>query len=66
MSIAHLPSTIAGDDHLLLRGVTLIDGTGGTPITKAELEVRDGRVVYAGPARTAAPEGTVKIGRAHV
>lgn len=61
MSIAHLPSTIAGDDHLLLRGVTLIDGTGGTPITEAELEIRDGRVVYAGPARTAAPEGTVIV-----
>ncbi|UVI34740.1 metal-dependent hydrolase family protein [Brevibacterium spongiae] len=57
MSIAHLPSTVASDDNLLLRGATLIDGTGGAPITDAELEVRDGRVVYAGPARAAGADG---------
>ncbi|WP_181276234.1 metal-dependent hydrolase family protein [Brevibacterium oceani] len=57
MPTAHLPTTIAGDEHLLLRGATLIDGTGSTPVTDAELEVRDGRVVYAGPARESTPEG---------
>ncbi|WP_181274792.1 metal-dependent hydrolase family protein [Brevibacterium oceani] len=55
MSTAQLPSTIPGADHLLLRGATLIDGTGKAPITDAEVEVRDGRVTYAGPARETAP-----------
>jgi imidazolonepropionase-like amidohydrolase len=61
MSTAHLPSTIPGADHLLLRGATLIDGTGNTPTTDAEVEVRDGRVVYAGPARGTKPAGATLV-----
>jgi imidazolonepropionase-like amidohydrolase len=61
MSTAHLPTTINGQDHLLLRGATIIDGTGGAPVTDAELETRDGRVVYAGPARDSVPEGATIV-----
>ena len=31
----------------------LIDGNGGPPVRDAAVLVRDGRIVYAGPARTA-------------
>lgn len=51
MPSAHLPSTIPGNGHFILRGATLIDGNGGHPVTDAEVEVRDGRIVYAGAAR---------------
>lgn len=52
MPTAHQPTTIPGDDHFILRGATLIDGTGGAPIADAEIDIKDGRMVYAGPART--------------
>ncbi|WP_423057622.1 amidohydrolase family protein [Brevibacterium linens] len=61
MSAAHLPSTIPGKDHLLLRGATLIDGTGNAPITDAEVEIREGRVIYAGPSREIAPADATTI-----
>ncbi|HJF76085.1 MAG TPA: amidohydrolase family protein [Brevibacterium linens] len=61
MSTAQLPSTIPGADHLLLRGATLIDGTGEAPVAAAEIEVRDGRVVYSGPARETAPAGATLV-----
>lgn len=52
MPTAHLPSIPAGDARLLLRGLRLIDGTGAAPIENAELEIEDGRIVYAGPDRS--------------
>jgi len=36
---------------LILRGATLVDGTGAAPVRDSLLIVRDGRVVYAGPFR---------------
>lgn len=52
MPAAFVPPTVPGDDRLLLRGGTLIDGTGGPPLPDAELEIADGRIVYAGPRRS--------------
>ncbi len=37
----------------VLRAGRLIDGSGGPPISDASIVVRDGRIVYAGPARGA-------------
>ncbi len=37
--------------HFRIVDGTLIDGLGGAPLTNAEVEVRDGRVAYVGPAR---------------
>src|SRR5215212_145881 len=34
----------------LLKNITLIDGTGNPPINDAILRIRDGKIVYAGPA----------------
>ncbi|RAD58975.1 amidohydrolase family protein, partial [Burkholderia multivorans] len=51
MAAALVPPIVPGDDRLLLRGATLIDGTGGPPLPDAELEIADGRIVYAGPRR---------------
>lgn len=57
MSPAHLPATIPGTERLILRGGALIDGTGSGPIPDAEVEIADGRIVYAGPNRApASPE----------
>jgi len=35
---------------ILLKNITLIDGTGNPPINDAILRIRDGKIVYAGPA----------------
>ena len=51
MAAALVPPIVPGDDRLLLRRATLIDGTGGPPLPDAELEIADGRIVYAGPRR---------------
>src|SRR5215216_3870099 len=34
----------------LLKNITLIDGTGNPPINDAILRIRDGKIIYAGPA----------------
>lgn len=52
MSTAYLPTTNSDSEHILLRGATLIDGNGGNPLTDSEIEVEDGRIVYAGAQRT--------------
>ncbi len=66
MSAALLPSVPGSPDHYRLTGATLIDGTGGDPVQNAEIEVNDGRIVYAGTVRDddAAPHGvrTVDLG----
>ena len=36
---------------ITFQNVTLIDGNGGEPLTDATVGVREGRIVYAGPAR---------------
>lgn len=51
MPAALVPPTVPGTDRLLLRGATLIDGTGGPPNLDAELDIVDGRIAYAGPRR---------------
>lgn len=38
---------------LVLRGATLIDGTGAAPVPDSLVIVRDGRIVFAGPASSA-------------
>ena len=35
---------------ILLKKITLIDGTGNPPISDAILRIRDGKIVFAGPA----------------
>jgi imidazolonepropionase-like amidohydrolase len=43
-------------------GITLIDGTGGAPVSNATLVVRDGRVLAAGPsARVTIPAGATRV-----
>ena len=59
MSTAYLPTTINDSDHTVLRGATLIDGNGGNPLSNAEIEIRDGRIVYVGVQRT---EGATSAG----
>lgn len=61
MSTAHLPTTVAAETRLLLRGIRLIDGTGTEPVENAELEIQNDRIVYAGPAR-AHPATTAENG----
>ncbi|GAA1848965.1 metal-dependent hydrolase family protein [Brevibacterium marinum] len=53
MSTAYLPAANTESEHFVLRGATLIDGNGGDPVTEAEIEVKDGRIVHVGPQRTA-------------
>lgn len=53
MKSALLPTVPTGAQRLLLTGATLIDGTGGEPLRDAEVELADGRIVYAGPRRPA-------------
>src|SRR5512141_3500848 len=47
----HLPYTAIMKTLITFQNVTLIDGHGGEPLTDATVGVRDGRIVYAGPAR---------------
>ena len=35
--------------NILLKNVTLIDGTGSQPVEKAVIQIRDGKIQYAGP-----------------
>lgn len=48
---ARLPAVPAAERPVLLTGATLIDGTGADPVRDAEVEIRDGRLVYVGPSR---------------
>ncbi|WP_022906084.1 metal-dependent hydrolase family protein [Curtobacterium sp. B18] len=52
---ARLPTTPSAPGVLRLVGATLVDGTGAAPLPDAEVELRDGVVVYAGPRRAPAP-----------
>lgn len=45
MTSAYLPTTDLRNEHLILRGVTLIDGTGRAPSPHTEIEVRNGRIL---------------------
>lgn len=59
MSHAYLPTTNNESAHLLLLGATLIDGNGGDPTVDSEIEIKDGRLLYAGsrrPGRSASTE----------
>lgn len=58
---ARLPSTPVGDEDLLLVGATLIDGTGAPALPDAEVEVRGGRIAYAGRRRTGDTAGARRI-----
>jgi N-acyl-D-aspartate/D-glutamate deacylase len=35
---------------ILLKNLTLIDGTGRAPVNDASILIRDGKILYAGPA----------------
>ncbi|MFT4215047.1 MAG: amidohydrolase family protein [Microbacterium sp.] len=48
---ARLPEVPPGAHSLRLVGGTLIDGTGADPLDDAEIEIRAGRIVYAGGRR---------------
>ncbi|MCQ9367164.1 amidohydrolase family protein [Brevibacterium sp. 91QC2O2] len=61
MQTALLPQVPASDTHLLLTGARLIDGTGDAPLDNAEIEIADGRIVYAGPSRDAASAGATVV-----
>lgn len=45
-----MPPASSTTNDLIVHGGTLIDGTGADPVPRAAVAVRDGRVVYAGPA----------------
>ncbi|WP_412069478.1 amidohydrolase family protein [Rubrivirga sp. IMCC43871] len=52
------PAEGGASDALVLRGATLIDGTGAPPLADAVVVVDDGRIVAAGPAgRVEVPAG---------
>lgn len=62
MTSAYLPRTDPSAEHLILRGVRLIDGTGRDPIPNADVEIKDGRILAirassASPAAGRAPVG---------
>lgn len=48
---AYVPTTNNGSEHIVLHGATLIDGNGGDPVPNAEIEIKDGRIVYVGAKR---------------
>ena len=54
MSTAYLPTTNNEAESIVLRGATLIDGNGGEPVTGSDVEIKDGRIVYAGVQRNEA------------
>jgi imidazolonepropionase-like amidohydrolase len=47
--------------YVILRNITLIDGTGRAPIAEAVLAIREGKVAYAGPASGLPDSGTGEI-----
>ncbi|WP_453985916.1 amidohydrolase family protein [Brevibacterium casei] len=55
MPTAHLPTTPPSPEPLILLGAALIDGTGAAPVKDSEIEISDGRIVYAGPRRGGTP-----------
>lgn len=52
MPTAYLPTTNNETEHIVLRGANLIDGNGSDPLPGAEIEIKDGRIIYAGVQRT--------------
>lgn len=44
-------------EALLIRGVTLIDGTGGSPVENAAVRIEDGRIISAGRSSGAGTNG---------
>ena len=51
-------------DSLVIRNVTVIDGTGAAPTEDATIVIEGGRIVAAGPAIRAAVKRKSSTGRA--
>ena len=59
---ARLPLTPTQPGVTIFRGATLVDGEGAAPVPDADVEVREGVVVYAGPRRDAvAADGDARV-----
>ncbi len=57
-----MPLAIAAQDALLIQNVTLVDGSGGTPLPNAAVLVIGGRIAAIGPvAEVQVPEGADRI-----
>ena len=52
---------VTGKGVLVLKGATLIDGTGAPPLPNALVVISDDKIVYAGPAGEYTPEAAAKV-----
>ena len=57
-----LPALAGAQDALIIQHVTVIDGTGGSPVHNASVVVNDGRIAAIGPGDSVAlPDGADRI-----